>query len=312
MQLTDGSYTTIEEYIDAIQEASLDAMQLSSGVFNNRHKLVASPDLILGYRTTEGETLNYGTIANEHYFFVVPQLGIEYQYCGLEMADEHLIVCDNKRDIVTRHAAVFHGITISIDKTILHRYLGIYGKTYVDLCLETTFNQLVLPKAIQIKTKLLAFVTRVLDGSLDYQNATLQQDVLDTVALLLVELIEPVFRCGNTSPPSMSTRQNVVMRSLQFINETAPNPITINELCQASFCSVRTLEYAFKTILKMTPKQYLIQYRLHQIRKQLLGKPSEKITPLLKNYGIVNTGRFANDYFKLFGEYPKQTMRFAN
>nr|WP_252727361.1 helix-turn-helix domain-containing protein [Colwellia sp. C2M11] len=85
--------------------------------------------------------------------------------------------------------------------------------------------------------------------------------------------------------------------------------MTIPELAKASFCCVRTLEYSFKQIIGMTPKQYIITRRLQQIHITLKEDKTKTIAELTKSYGIVNQGRFAQDYFKFFNEYPSDTKK---
>ena len=83
--------------------------------------------------------------------------------------------------------------------------------------------------------------------------------------------------------------------------------MTIPDLAEASFCCARSLEYAFKSILSMPPKQYLIKRRLQLIHTILKNPNSMSISEIIEKFGVVNQGRFAKDYFKFYKEYPHKT-----
>ena len=105
----------------------------------------------------------------------------------------------------------------------------------------------------------------------------------------------------------MPTRLAIVNRALAYIHDNNFLNITTSELAKVSCCCLRSLEYAFKSILSMTPKQYLIKRRLQLIHSTLKFKSNSSINEILNGYRVSNHGRFAQDYFKFYDEYPYQT-----
>jgi transcriptional regulator GlxA family with amidase domain len=78
--------------------------------------------------------------------------------------------------------------------------------------------------------------------------------------------------------------------------------------------SERTLEYAFHDQFDISPRAFLINYRLHQARKSLLSSdPGESTVAMVAaENGFFDFGRFAAKYRQLFGENPSVTLHRPN
>jgi transcriptional regulator GlxA family with amidase domain len=73
----------------------------------------------------------------------------------------------------------------------------------------------------------------------------------------------------------------------------------------------RSLEYAFKAVMGMTPTAYLTRVGLHRVRKALQAAPraSTTITAEALNQGFWHLGEFSRAYRDCFGELPSATLR---
>ncbi|MGJ8679432.1 helix-turn-helix domain-containing protein [Paraglaciecola sp.] len=305
MHYSEEFISTIEGYKEATKEASMEAIQLTTGSFDMFRKALCTANLSIVHVDIFGEVHHHGTMANNHYYFMFPNTGSTLNFCGLDMLEQHIIVSDNTRNISALTHQNYSGIAVSIEKNLLHQYIGI---STLDICQEVSLKQIMFPQTIQIKSQLLSYISTLFRHAVPLKKSCVSKDVCDQVGILLSQLIQPLTELESFKERAFSTRQNILLRSLEYIEQHTPHPITIAELCVASFCSVRTLEYTFKNLLGISPKRCITVYRLHQIRKALLQKGTHKIGPLLDTYGIVNAGRFSQDYFTLFGEYPKDTI----
>ncbi len=84
---------------------------------------------------------------------------------------------------------------------------------------------------------------------------------------------------------------------------------TIPEICTAVNVSERTLQYAFRRYVGMTPLAYLRVCRLNRVRSELLALGAETtVTTVALRYGFLHLGRFASDYKRLFGESPSREL----
>ena len=128
-------------------------------------------------------------------------------------------------------------------------------------------------------------------------------DIQEAILLQVMSLFSKLPSKNNERENiNQPTRLSVISRALDYLRCNAGNNITVPTLAADCFCSVRTLEYAFKVTYSMTPKEYLTIRRMHNIRKKLTNAPQAQFNDILKQHGVVNISRFNQDYLKLFGE----------
>ena len=85
----------------------------------------------------------------------------------------------------------------------------------------------------------------------------------------------------------------------------------LSELCETANVSERTLQYAFRDMLGMSPLTYLHRLRLHRARDELRNAKSESttVTNVAMNWGFWHFGDFARAYKNCFDETPSSTLR---
>ena len=89
-------------------------------------------------------------------------------------------------------------------------------------------------------------------------------------------------------------------------------PPTIAALCEVVNVSERTLHAAFRENLGTTPKAYLKTLRLNTAHHDLLRAGARtRVTDVALDWGFVHFGWFSQDYRRLFGETPSQTLHRA-
>jgi AraC-like DNA-binding protein len=91
------------------------------------------------------------------------------------------------------------------------------------------------------------------------------------------------------------------------------DPVQVTDLCLAAGVSERTLEYAFKEVMGLTPVNYLVRLRLHRVRHALLAasQASSTVSAEALNWGFWHFGEFSRVYKTCFGELPSDTLRRA-
>jgi AraC family ethanolamine operon transcriptional activator len=110
--------------------------------------------------------------------------------------------------------------------------------------------------------------------------------------------------------PHLSRRRAAVRRVEELLDASGDEVPSIPTLCAVAGVSERTLEYAFREQLGMTPVRFLKIRRLNRVRRGLLGaEPGASVTAIALRAGIYDLGRFAGEYRQLFGELPSQTLR---
>jgi AraC-like DNA-binding protein len=106
------------------------------------------------------------------------------------------------------------------------------------------------------------------------------------------------------------SRSQIVKRAEEHALARNGANLCISDLCRAAGVSERTLEYAFKEVLGLTPVAYLTRLRLHWVRKALLmATPgSTTISAEALNWGFWHFGEFSRAYRECFGELPSETL----
>jgi len=101
----------------------------------------------------------------------------------------------------------------------------------------------------------------------------------------------------------------LAQRAEAWLRQNLTEPPTIATLCGALHASERTLHEAFREHLGTTPKAYVKTLRLNAARHDLLqAGPTTRVTDVALDWGFVHFGWFSQDYRRLFGETPSQTL----
>ena len=134
-----------------------------------------------------------------------------------------------------------------------------------------------------------------------------------------VELIETLLATlggARDFQPSRSDRTRqarslLVKNAEDYALSHVGEPLYVTDLCQAAAVSERTLEYAFKEVLQLTPVAYLLRLRLHRVRQTLRAATpgSTTVSAEALNWGFWHFGEFSRAYKACFGELPSATLR---
>ena len=134
-----------------------------------------------------------------------------------------------------------------------------------------------------------------------------------------VELVETLLTTLGGASDFQPTRSDRTRQARSLLVKTAEEyalshagePLYVTDLCRAAAVSERTLEYAFKEVMDLTPVGYLLRLRLHRVRRALLAaKPgSTTVSAEALNWGFWHFGEFSRAYKECFGELPSESLR---
>lgn len=113
--------------------------------------------------------------------------------------------------------------------------------------------------------------------------------------------------------PHDVTRQahsQIVQIAEDYALSHAEEHLYVTDLCEAASVSERTLQYAFKELMGMTPVAYLTRLRLHRVRQALRAgtQGTTTVTTEALRWGFWHFGDFSRAYKHCFGELPSDTL----
>ncbi|MDT5320612.1 MAG: hypothetical protein QOD88_3134, partial [Mycobacterium sp.] len=103
----------------------------------------------------------------------------------------------------------------------------------------------------------------------------------------------------------------VAKRAIDLMHAHPETPWSTAELARATGASARALQRAFERSGQPSPMMYLRRLRLHHVHAELAANSPDSltVTTVAGRWGFVHLGRFANQYRRLFGETPSETLR---
>lgn len=301
-----------DEFADVILDWGLDWRQLDRGPLRASLQQAGTPSLQLSrFRFSRKFHQRCTTPPGMRTFGITGERSPHVEWRGREGTSDHIVVfpAADQFDAVSHPG--FHGDTVSVSEDRIRAVAGTLG----------------LPDPLESVPKGQAFVAsdprrvaafrRRLTGF--HATVTTRGDALSDEAArsdvefdILSALVEALVTSHEISPrsPEPPLRTRALRLTLDYIEDHADQPPTIEDICRASGASWRTLDYAFRERFGVTPKQYLQATRLQQVRGELYrSAPDTSVSEIAARWGFWHMGQFAADYRRQFGELPSETLR---
>jgi AraC family ethanolamine operon transcriptional activator len=163
------------------------------------------------------------------------------------------------------------------------------------------------------------FAVRAGDGALESLRrrvlASSRQDVgggsnaelgFELLTRLVILISEPNGEGRSETWNSFSSRQRVLSKARDYLDDHLDSPIRMAEVCRHVGASLSSIERLFREELQMTPTAYIRARRLAAARRELLKSDSAErtISQVAFDHGFQHLGRFAADFRSHFGVSP--------
>ncbi|MEL7883652.1 helix-turn-helix domain-containing protein [Serratia marcescens] len=131
---------------------------------------------------------------------------------------------------------------------------------------------------------------------------------------LLHEHVQALLGAGSADRPGCSrarrTHYLIAQRAENFMRLNLRRNIYMNEICDAAGVSERGLRYAFEDLFGTSPNRYLSMLRLCAACRSLSMADSSRrsVKAIALSCGLWDLSRFADNYRKVFGELPRDTL----
>ena len=110
--------------------------------------------------------------------------------------------------------------------------------------------------------------------------------------------------------PDPRQRQGVAKLARDYLEANFRETVRMQDLCNATGVSVRTLQRYFRNYFGVTITEFLKAVRLDAAHRMLvMANPAEEsVTSIALRHGFTHLGRFSLDFRNLFGESPSQIL----
>jgi AraC-like DNA-binding protein len=132
----------------------------------------------------------------------------------------------------------------------------------------------------------------------------------------LLETLLATLRVADDFEPNRGDRTRqahslIVKAAEDYALAHTDDHLHVSDLCRVAAVSERTLEYAFREVMGLTPMTYLVRLRLHRVRQALLAatQGSTTVSAEALNWGFWHFGEFSRAYKECFSELPSDTLR---
>ncbi len=139
--------------------------------------------------------------------------------------------------------------------------------------------------------------------------------VAANAARLLAASALAVFPNNTLTDPTSQDRHDAhtdtLRRAVAFIDEHAPEDITVADIASAAFVTIRAVQLAFRRHMDITPMGYLRQVRLGRAHHDLQSSTpdGDTVTAVAYRWGFSNPSHFGGLYRQAYGISPSHTLR---
>lgn len=304
-------FNDLHELESADYKWDLPFKKISIGSF---HGFIASIDLGIVQMVEgrfAGTLLQNGLTPPGYKTFAIPAIDSRAFWWHYRKVDHnHLLVFPESRKLKCISYDGFHVYTLSIQEQYLKTLCDTFGFTRVAGKLKGKEKVVPVSKPdiyllnSMLQTLSLAIQAR---GEEDFPEGLIRstREELCKAVLQLVEESDET-----TNVPIRRDRDRTVLKALEYILNQDLEAIRIEELVARTGIKKRALEYAFQEYTTVSPKRFIQALRLNSFREDILQNKGP-ILDTASKHGFTHHGQLAKDYKLLFGEMPRETLKWA-
>ena len=305
----DARFAEFDGLAQAVAGWDLDWQQLDRGRLDASLQQIATPSALLTRVGFSRQFYQRGAAPSG--FLTVGFLrngSGEVNWCGQSGGGDSLMVFQPGGEYETVSPPGFGANTLSFSKELLSRAAGTLGLGEIADLWPGDNRVLDCPGGYvaDLRERLRA-VFQVATKPSVLAGPSLRTEIEEEIPAVLVRVLasgrEPD---GRLSTP---TRRRAARRALAVIRRNPDENLSVQQLCDRVGVSERTLRYAFRELIGVSPKQYLRLVRLSGASRELERSDANvKIADVANRWGFWHIGQFAADYRRQFGELPSETL----
>jgi AraC family ethanolamine operon transcriptional activator len=310
VEVVDALVTSAEDLAEGSREAHY--FQLGAGRLRGRRSGIRTPLLEMSIEAWSLGMLKRGRVPRHLVTCLVPLCAsASSRLLGRPTAAGDVAVLFEGEGFDYRSGDPAQLVSVSIDRLALERRVrALLGRSLTELRLEGRLEGLRIDP-VALRETCLAAVARAATDPRSGARASFAQALEARLAGILFGPCAA--RRGPAQESALSARSRALaLKAEAWLRECLAEPTTIADLCAAMGAGERTVHEAFREHLGTTPMAYLKVLRLNAARQDLCRRGATcKVTDVALDWGFLHFGWFSQDYRRLFGETPSQTLQRA-
>ena len=155
------------------------------------------------------------------------------------------------------------------------------------------------------------YVAEALDGPLrEMHNPIVTAQMEDILLTQCLSLLPNSYQDSMNGRDATTVVPFYIKRARDYIHAHADKKIGLADIAAVAGCGYRGIQRGFVDAYGKTPMAYLRIVRLRRVRAILLAElDGHAISDVAKQWGFTHMSRFAQDYYREFGELPSDTVR---
>jgi AraC family ethanolamine operon transcriptional activator len=304
------NFTDYDAFSHAIKAWNLDFRQLDIGPLQADVFQFGTASSLFGHARFSRRFDQQGAAPSGFYTFAIfTQKSSPVVWHGQEISNNTIVVYKPGSEIDCISRPGFEVFTLSYKEKYLNEICSKLGLPEIRVMVISSDNfECRLPDLAQCHNQLNQIIDAMNCHSYQIDNSGLMHN-------LNVNFPEQILLALAGSQPPLTIAKGLRSRAIKRIKEHLSGAfnesVSLSQLCSIAGVSERTLQYTFKEHYGISPKKYLNNYRLNNVRRELWKSDPDltRVNDIASLWGFWHMGQFAADYRKLFGELPSETLQ---
>lgn len=293
------NFNDFDCYSDFTKQANLECSQISKGVFEGSLTQVITPNVILSHHQMNQKIIQEGTGLKNYLTFLVP--GNFYQdfiWRNIRFKGNTIGILRGGMEHFCISQSNFVGIPVSIKQEYLNKLaLDLGHPNFIDDIKQEEYFHI-----SERSAKILQFwVLHIC------QSQMLNEHLISYEVPKMI--ISSIIKSEKKRDLRFKANNRTFKRAKDLIHNEPEDCHTVKELCNRLGVSERSLQYAFSELTGVSPKKYILFYKMNEIKRKIQSNQYNRLIDVTLAFGFWHSGQFAKDYKNLFGKLPSQHLR---
>ena len=284
--------------------ARVDQKLLESGSFNGAVSILSTANVVITNFDINKKVLQSGTSMPGYITFTIWEPNVLFSWRKREMKKGMIgILWKKEHQSVT--GSGIKGLPIAIEEEYFTKLC--HNKGYPELV-----NKLLTSEVLYVFENQLDKIRRLVIRITENKNLSDQL----VYNLIEQELLDLLIRCIAVTLPEIKESDLTYPKFagiIDYIHENLSNLSSVQQICENTQVSERTVRRLIRKKYNISPKYFLDNLRLNEVRKGLKKDADQSyVFQIASEYNFWHMGQFSRDYKRLFGELPSETIKTCN